>query len=100
MTTRSCAAGHGFLDAAAAGVLAVSTPGERAGAFGEAEQDALGVFVRERVERLQRAAQLGELQVRGLQGEPAGPADGGGVEAFLGFALDDQQDPEGVARVA
>jgi hypothetical protein len=51
------------------------------------------VLVRERVQRFQRARELGQLEVGDLERQAPGPADRRALEALVVLGLDDQQDP-------
>jgi hypothetical protein len=52
------------------------TAAQRTRALGERQQRALGLFVGQRVQRLERDRELGELDVGRLERQPSGPALG------------------------
>jgi hypothetical protein len=69
-----------------------------ASSTGQGEQRALCVLVGQRVQRLERARQLGQRQVRDLERQPARPLDRRRLEARVVLGLDHQQDRERVAQ--
>ncbi len=54
------------------------------------------MLVGQRDQRLERARELGQPKARGLGGQPAGPPDGGGLEALLVPGVEHEQDRQGV----
>jgi hypothetical protein len=56
------------------------------------------VLVRERVRRLERTRELGELEAGYLERQPADPPHGRTLEALIVLGLDHQQDRQRVAE--